>query len=236
MQVRYAIPLLLFVSCNGSDSEFDLPEGTTPLPEERIMVSPDGKPQEKPAPPAKPENTPDVPDKDGDGFGPVEDCDDSDLAVNPAADDRCDGLDNDCNGLIDDGEDCPCTIEHRDDHAYLFCSHLATDWTSARLHCNQYGYELLQLDDQEEDDWIVETATDFRTPFVWIGLNDERNEGEWVWSTGQSASFTPWNKGEPNNWSGREDCGIMYVSTPKKGRFNDRNCRDATPQFICETG
>ena len=68
MQVRYAILLLLFVSCNGSGSDFELPEGTTPLPEERIMVSPNGEPQDKPTPPAKPENTPDVPDKDGDGF------------------------------------------------------------------------------------------------------------------------------------------------------------------------
>jgi hypothetical protein len=236
MSAKYATLLLLLLGCSGSNLGYEVPDGTTSLPEERIIVSSDGTTQNKPDAPTGPKNTPDVPDSDGDGFGPAEDCDDSDLAINPAADDRCDGLDNDCNGIIDDGEDCPCTLAHRDKHAYLFCNHLAADWTSARLHCTQYGYELVQVDDQEEDDWLVETAVDFRTPYVWTGLNDMRKEGEWEWSTGQPAEFTSWNEGEPNNWGGREDCGIMYVTTEKKGRFNDRNCRDARPQFICETG
>jgi parallel beta-helix repeat protein len=61
-------------------------------------------------------------DSDGDGYGdpllptPTEctqpsgtvsddsDCDDSDAAVNPGADEICDGIDNDCDGLIDDDD------------------------------------------------------------------------------------------------------------------------------------
>ncbi len=59
------------------------------------------------------------PDGDGDGFGVygenvvrceapegyvsnADDCDDADAAVNPDADEVCDGLDNDCSGLVDD--------------------------------------------------------------------------------------------------------------------------------------
>jgi hypothetical protein len=43
-------------------------------------------------------------DADGDGVSPAEgDCNDTNAAVNPfALDDTCDGLDNDCNGIIDD--------------------------------------------------------------------------------------------------------------------------------------
>ncbi len=45
-------------------------------------------------------------DVDGDGFVAVEaggdDCDDADARVHPGAPERCDGLDNDCNGLVDD--------------------------------------------------------------------------------------------------------------------------------------
>ncbi|GEM_PF-3061067 len=61
-------------------------------------------------------------DADGDGFGdPTDgqraceaplgttaddrDCNDSDAAVSPAAEELCDGLDNDCDGAIDDGDD-----------------------------------------------------------------------------------------------------------------------------------
>ena len=41
-------------------------------------------------------------DNDGDGFGPAEDCNDDDAAINPAADELCDGLDNNCNGDTDE--------------------------------------------------------------------------------------------------------------------------------------
>jgi len=42
-------------------------------------------------------------DADGDGFTEAAgDCDDADARVHPDADDVCDGLDNDCNGTVDD--------------------------------------------------------------------------------------------------------------------------------------
>ncbi|HND30274.1 MAG TPA: putative metal-binding motif-containing protein, partial [Myxococcota bacterium] len=41
-------------------------------------------------------------DSDADGFLASEDCDDGDSAVFPGAEERCDGLDNDCSGVVDD--------------------------------------------------------------------------------------------------------------------------------------
>lgn len=47
-------------------------------------------------------------DLDGDGFSPVSgDCDDTEEAVYPGAPELCDGLDNDCDGPVDEG--CPAT-------------------------------------------------------------------------------------------------------------------------------
>ena len=40
-------------------------------------------------------------DLDGDGFTTLDDCDDNDAAVNPAADEVCDGEDNNCDGVTD---------------------------------------------------------------------------------------------------------------------------------------
>ena len=43
-------------------------------------------------------------DDDGDGYY-GEDCDDHDINVNPGAEEVCDGVDNDCDGEVDEG--CP---------------------------------------------------------------------------------------------------------------------------------
>lgn len=43
------------------------------------------------------------PDGDGDGWSVDEDCDDSNADVHPAADESCNDVDDDCDGVVDDG-------------------------------------------------------------------------------------------------------------------------------------
>lgn len=49
-------------------------------------------------------------DRDGDGFGDIlcggTDCDDLDPEINPSAEEVCDGIDNDCDRIIDEGFTC----------------------------------------------------------------------------------------------------------------------------------
>lgn len=61
-------------------------------------------------------------DSDKDGYTPPYDCDDVNPIVHPGAEEICDGKDNDCDGLIDEG--CfTCTVEwDRDGDSFIACN------------------------------------------------------------------------------------------------------------------
>ncbi|HTQ04287.1 MAG TPA: lectin-like protein [Polyangiaceae bacterium] len=136
----------------------------------------------------------------------------------------CDGLDNDCNGAVDEGGACPdgCTAQTRDGHVYLLCllndPSAQLDYDAATMACASAGttlglgvtLELARLESADENDfakaWIVSQAT--TDGMVWFGANDIDQEGRWVWGRGADAVqfFTQSDGGG---------------GTPYMGRFND---------------
>jgi len=181
---------------------------------------------------------------------------------------RCDGIDNDCNDAIDEGSVCPDTCTARrspsDDHLYLLCvatdsaDYLGADDASAR--CGDLGTELglelpfglVWLDSSDENelvkDWVIETAPSDGK--VWMGANDQAEEGTWVWGrrTGATQFFvgdpagggTPymdryidWASGQPDARDGTSaDCAAFDSNVD--WQWNDQSCSRTEVGFICE--
>ena len=128
-------------------------------------------------------------------------------------------------------EACPVDYAYNSttDHCYGLTA--ATKWTDAQAEAKAAGGDLVTINDQAEQDWLVtQFSADIPTtwPFgLWIGLNEPHTYGDVVprpgpgafsWVSGESvspAAFTggtyPWNPYEPNNNGGAlaESCVIL---------------------------
>lgn len=171
-------------------------------------------------------------DDDGDGYTEVDgDCNDADPLLNPDAEEVCDGLDNDCNGRIDESGDCPCAEYSNNGKDYLFCPY-EERWTDARNNCQAQGLNLVTIFDQAENDFLEATFTAIGSTQVWwIGFNDRGggNEGNFSWQSGANSTYTNWHSGEPNN-SNNEDCA--EINRWRDGTWNDAGCNNEFP-YIC---
>ena len=126
---------------------------------------------------------------------------------------------------------CPCGWKTYRGSCYKFDTSSKKSWDDARSACLAMTSDLVSIGNYYEQVFIVsETRKYGRGQHFWIGLNDKRVEGIFEWSDGSPATYTAWNRGEPNNWGGNEDCAEIAA---ERLRWNDNNCRHAV-YFICK--
>lgn len=173
------------------------------------------------------------------GYVPFgDDCNDADPVQNVAATELCDGVDNDCDMVIDEASDANgscngCTLFAANGRSYAFCP-AGASFDGARTQCALFSGDLLRLDDVAEIDTVVQLAEPASAqPGGWfIGLSDLAARGAFAWVDGGGLDFTSWLAGEPNDAGGTEDCVEMELAG---GGWNDLPC--AGPRaFICESG
>ncbi len=160
-----------------------------------------------------------------------EDCDDLDDGVNPGASESCDAFDEDCDAVVDEDGGCPCDLEHYGDHAYLLCT-TTRQWSDASDDCTADNYDLVTIDDSDENLWLEGVLSAYGAYEWWMGYNDIAVENSWVWASGSSASFTAWHSGEPNNSGGGADCGLLRKWSDEE--WADEAC-DEYRYFVCES-
>ncbi|MCA9447227.1 MAG: hypothetical protein KC931_08920, partial [Candidatus Omnitrophica bacterium] len=89
------------------------------------------------------------------------------------------------------------------------------NWLQAKETAENWGGYLVTINDAEEETWLDATfnyAEARRAADMWIGFNDIQVEGEWEWLNGESALYTNWYSGEPNDGGdpeSSEDAAVM---------------------------
>ncbi len=141
-----------------------------------------------------------------------------------------------CLGLVWAGEAPAACFEATHEGApYSFCND-ALPWSSARSACLTAGRDLVTIDSAAENAFVASTAASFglhaASNTVWMGLDDLALEGTFVWASGAPVSFTSWGPGEPNDASGGEDCGEIFM-VGAVGAWNDLFCTFPRP-YVCE--
>lgn len=163
----------------------------------------------------------------------------------------CDGVDNDCDSMIDPGTTCPsmCTgVTLSNGKVYAVCE-TPFNWGGARTACRVAALmmDLVIINDEAENTAVDKLVTDLIGPAgtAWLGANDAPPlpDGEWRWRDGTqfwmgAASgsavgglYSNWATGQPDDAGGAEDCAQMNAG----GEWNDLPCGSgAVNPYVCE--
>lgn len=170
----------------------------------------------------------------------------------------CDGIDNDCNGRIDNGSGtCAngCTGRVLDGKGYMFCL-TASDRTPERAStaCADNDMHLVWLETPKENAAVLAEAQRIAGSVAnfWIGASDAGTEGAWRWVEDGSVTGTQfwqgqasgmaiddeyanWSPNRPDRGAGEEDCVSFAVDRSgfPAGTWDDEPCSSMKP-FVCE--
>nr|XP_057910099.1 uncharacterized protein LOC131105709 [Doryrhamphus excisus] len=140
-----------------------------------------------------------------------------------------DGLKEEAKELNQDRKEklCPSEwVKFQEKCYYISKQGNTKSWKASRRDCKDRGGDLAIITTREEENFI--TAYYDR---IWIGLSDLDHEGKWKWVNGEELDFEGfWQKGEPNNSDGNEDC--VEVSRAGRG-WNDMPCGEQL-SWVCE--
>ncbi len=169
-------------------------------------------------------------DRDGDGFGAcMDDCDDTSDQARPGGTEVCDGLDNDCDGQVDEAL-CPCSEETIAGQHYLFCD-VMVSWRVAKTECESRGGSLAIFSERAMSDEAFLHAKALQPTRSWyLGATDSAEEGSWADTDGEQLGSTYFAPGEPDDFGGEHCAALASFSG---GGWEDVRCNTLLP-YVCQ--
>ncbi|XP_071495807.1 echinoidin-like [Diadema antillarum] len=142
------------------------------------------------------------------------------------------------------GQACGCCPEYWTGfHGSCYRLFLARkNFQEAENHCVELGGHLTSVLSEAENTFLYNYwRNTISTPTgdgFWIGYNDIRTEGTWVWSDHSTprAPYTNWRQRQPDNYRGSQDCGKMWYTgtTSDTARDWDDGSCGAVREYICK--
>ncbi|XP_046374984.2 macrophage mannose receptor 1-like [Haliotis rufescens] len=92
-----------------------------------------------------------------------------------------------------------------EDHCYILELD-KTSWGSARSRCRIMGADLVSINTQAENDFLLAQIKEYYPPdqktgaYFWMGMRYA--VGKYTWADGTEVGFTDWSRGEPNCMDG----------------------------------
>ena len=167
-------------------------------------------------------------DVDGDGYG-CNDCALEDPKIHPGAIERCDGIDNNCDGLRDNSPACPCEIVEVGGAEFHLCE-WRLSWSEARDFCQAKGMGLAIIDDAEQNQAVFSRALELDDNRWWLGASDLGKEGRWRSIRGKPLTYLHWGERYPGNKQCGQDC--LSFDDAGEGTWADSHCEQNFP-FVC---
>lgn len=163
---------------------------------------------------------------------------------------RCDGVDNDCDAMIDE-KACAtnCTGFALGDHGYMVCD-VEVNANKASALCEEEGLRLAWIESADENAALLQSIEEIGSSGkgggileVSIGATDVEKEGSWHWRGGSDfwqgggkgspvdGAYANWGSGRPNNSVvdvvAGEDCAVLVIDQrgdDAPGQWNDVEC------------
>ncbi|XP_047671591.1 CD209 antigen-like isoform X2 [Tachysurus fulvidraco] len=118
----------------------------------------------------------------------------------------------------------------RDKNELQRFSKLAKSWPESRQDCSERGAGLVIINNREEQEFLSKMRCSRK---AWIGLNDRDSEGVWKWPDDTPLTTGYWGRGEPNKYSGDENCVITGEMSDSIWTWADYPCHHKFI-WICE--